>query len=124
MSSAAAFEDHRRLLFAIAYRMLGSVAEAEDVVQETWLRRQGAGEAEVRSEKAFLATVVTRLCLDQLKSARAQRETYVGPWLPDPLPTQLAEASQAPDDELDEQDAAATSRAQTSSPRTRRVALG
>jgi RNA polymerase sigma-70 factor (ECF subfamily) len=103
-SVATAFEEHRRLLFSIAYRMLGSVAEAEDVVQEAWLRRQGAKEDEVRSEKAFLSTIVTRLCLDQMKSARARRETYVGPWLPEPLPTRLASPPKAPDDELDERE--------------------
>jgi len=75
----------RPLLFSIAYRMLGSVADAEDVVQEAFLRYERAGEVE--SPKAFLSTVVTRLALDQLKSARARRETYVGEWLPEPLLT-------------------------------------
>ena len=74
-------------MLAIAYRMLGSAAEAEDVVQEAWLRWQATGREAVRSERAFLSTVVTRLCLDRLKSARASREQYVGPWLPEPVRT-------------------------------------
>ncbi|MBI5671050.1 MAG: RNA polymerase sigma-70 factor [Chloroflexi bacterium] len=79
------FESYRPLLFSIAYRMLGSAMEAEDIVQEAYLRFQSAGQ--VQSPKAYLSTVVTRLCLDHLKSARVQRETYIGPWLPEPLPT-------------------------------------
>lgn len=84
------FDLHRPLLFSIAYRMLGSVMEAEDVVQEAFVRWQQASEAEVRSPKAYLSTIVTRLCIDQLRSARAQREEYVGPWLPEPLPSERA----------------------------------
>ncbi|MFL6239586.1 MAG: RNA polymerase sigma-70 factor [Actinomycetes bacterium] len=72
-------------LFGIAYRMLGSVSDAEDVVQEAYLRWQGADTTEVRSAEAFLTTVVVRLSLDELRSARARRESYVGPWLPEPL---------------------------------------
>lgn len=79
-----AFEAQRGLLFAIAYRMLGTVQEAEDAVQDAWLRWHSAEAAEVVSPKAFLTTVVTRLCVDRLRSARARRETYVGPWLPEP----------------------------------------
>lgn len=79
------FERHRPLLFSIAYRMLGSVMDAEDVVQEAFVRWQRAPETEVRSPKAYLSAVVTRLCIDQLRSARARREEYVGPWLPEPL---------------------------------------
>lgn len=86
-SSAAVFESHRRHLLAVAYRMLGSVAEAEDVVQEAYLRWQGAGETEIVTPRAWLTTVVTRLCLDQLKAARRTRETYIGPWLPEPIYT-------------------------------------
>lgn len=82
-----AFEDVRPLLFSLAYRMLGSAAEAEDVVQDSFLRWQAAPRAEVASPKAYLTTVATRLCLDRLKSARAQREAYVGPWLPEPVRT-------------------------------------
>lgn len=83
----AAFDEHRGLLFSIAYRMLGSVADAEDVLQEAFVRWQRASEAEVRSPRAYLSSVVTRLCIDHLRSARTRREEYVGPWLPEPLPT-------------------------------------
>ena len=69
----------------VAYRMLGSVADAEDVLQEAFIRWMGADRSQVREPEAFLRRTVTRLCLDQLKSARRQRETYVGPWLPDPV---------------------------------------
>jgi RNA polymerase sigma-70 factor, ECF subfamily len=81
------FEAHRPLLFAVAYRMLGSASDAEDVVQDAWLRYSAAQPVDLRSPKAFLTTVVTRLCLDRLKSARAAREEYVGPWLPEPVVT-------------------------------------
>jgi RNA polymerase sigma-70 factor (ECF subfamily) len=83
----AVFEEHRPVLFGVAYRMLGTVADAEDILQEAWLRWAGADVEVVRSPRAFLVTVVTRLCLDELRSARATRETYVGPWLPEPVPT-------------------------------------
>ena len=82
------FGRHRPLLFSIAYRMLGSVMDAEDVVQEAFLRWQRAPRTEVRSPKAYLSAVVTRLCIDQLRTARTRREEYVGPWLPEPLPTE------------------------------------
>jgi RNA polymerase sigma-70 factor (ECF subfamily) len=82
---AAAFDALRPRLIRIAYRMLGSVADAEDVVQDAWLRWQGTDQTAVREPEAFLRRVVTRLCLDLLKSARRQRETYIGPWLPDPV---------------------------------------
>jgi RNA polymerase sigma-70 factor (ECF subfamily) len=95
MGSLETFQSLRRLLFAIAYRMLGSATEAEDVVQEAWLRWQDADAAAIESPKAWLSTVVTRLCLDQLKSARAQREEYVGPWLPEPIRTDDAAAPAA-----------------------------
>lgn len=85
MSRIEVFDRNRPLLFSIAYRMLGSVMEAEDVVQEAFLRWEGAPEDEVRSPSAYLSTVVTRLCIDRLRSARARREQYVGPWLPEPL---------------------------------------
>jgi RNA polymerase sigma-70 factor, ECF subfamily len=81
------FEALRPLLFGIAYRMLGSAVDAEDIVQETYLRYQDADRADIRSPKAWLATVVTRLSIDQLKSARRQRESYFGIWLPEPLLT-------------------------------------
>jgi RNA polymerase sigma-70 factor (ECF subfamily) len=78
------FEELRPLLFAIAYRILGSVGEAEDAVQETWLRYQASG-TEPASARAFLSTVVTRVSIDVLRSARRRREEYVGPWFPEPL---------------------------------------
>ncbi|MEO0458159.1 MAG: RNA polymerase sigma-70 factor [Cyanobacteria bacterium P01_A01_bin.114] len=86
------FNQYRSLLFAIAYRMLGSVMDAEDMVQETFLRWQQASKQNVKSTKAYLTTIVTRLCIDRLRSARAQREQYVGPWLPEPI---VAEPSQS-----------------------------
>jgi len=84
-AGAAAFDALRPKLTRVAYRMLGSVADAEDVLQEAFIRWMGADRGEVREPEAFLRRTVTRLCLDQLKSARRQRETYVGPWLPDPV---------------------------------------
>ena len=84
MSKAEEFQELRPLLFSIAYRMLGSVGEAEDAVQESWLRYD-ASPTEPASTKAFLAAVVTRICLDVLKSARVRREQYVGTWFPEPL---------------------------------------
>jgi RNA polymerase sigma-70 factor (TIGR02957 family) len=82
-------EELRPLLFSIAYRMLGSVGDAEDVVQEAFLRAERAESegARIESRRAFLTTVTTRLAIDQLRSARARRETYIGPWLPEPLLT-------------------------------------
>lgn len=81
------FLEHRSLLFSIAYRMLGSVADAEDAVQETYLRWHRSTEHgdKIRSPKAWLTTTVSRVCLDQLGSARVKREQYIGPWLPEPL---------------------------------------
>jgi RNA polymerase sigma-70 factor (ECF subfamily) len=87
---AAEFEQHRRWLTGLAYRMLGSLASAEDMVQDAYLRLAQSTPAqagELRSPRAYLASIVTRLCLDELKSSRHQRETYVGPWLPEPLLT-------------------------------------
>jgi RNA polymerase sigma-70 factor (ECF subfamily) len=75
-------------MFSIAYRMLGSATEAEDIVQEAYLRYQAVAPGSVQSPKAFLSTIVTRLCLNQLQSARVQRETYIGPWLPEPIFTE------------------------------------
>lgn len=83
--AAQEFERHRGRLVGLAYRMLGSVAEAEDAVQDAWLRWHRADRAAIRTPEAFLSTVVTRLCLDRLKEARRAREIYVGPWLPEPL---------------------------------------
>src|SRR5512143_1799527 len=81
------FETYRSYLFSIAYRMLGSAMDAEDMVQEAFLRYQSSGEAQIRSLKAYLTTIVTRLCMDHLQLAYRQRETYLGPWLPEPIST-------------------------------------
>src|SRR5438105_4369343 len=83
---AQVFEQYRGLLFSIAYRMLGTAMEAEDMVQEAYLRYEKA--QDIQSPKAFLTTIITRLCLDQLKSARTQRESYIGTWLPEPILTE------------------------------------
>ena len=94
MASAAqhqeAFVRNRTYLLGLAYRMLGSMAEAEDIVQETWLRWSKTVAEEVLNPRAFLRKVTTRLCLDHLKSARLRREEYVGPWLPEPVPDYAA----------------------------------
>ncbi len=82
---SASFEPHRRRLLGLAYRMLGSMAEAEDAVQEAYLRWHDAERENVAEPRAFLITTTTRICLDVLKSARVRREEYVGPWLPDPV---------------------------------------
>jgi RNA polymerase sigma-70 factor, ECF subfamily len=90
---AEAFEDYRTHLFAIAYRMLGSAMDAEDMVQETYLRFQATPPATregIVSLKAYLTTILTRLCLNQLQSAHRRREQYVGPWLPEPISTDRA----------------------------------
>jgi len=83
--AAGSFDPLRSKLMRVAYRMLGSVADAEDVLQEAFIRWMGVDRSGVREPEAFLRSTVTRLCLDQLKSVRHQRETYVGPWLPDPV---------------------------------------
>ena len=93
--AAATFDPLRPRLIRVAYRMLGSVADAEDVVQEAFLRWFDADRDAVREPEAFLRRIVTRLCLDQLKSARRRRETYLGPWLPEPV-------VEAADDEIDD----------------------
>jgi RNA polymerase sigma-70 factor (ECF subfamily) len=85
LAAPGLFEQHRPYLLGLAYRMLGSRAEAEDVVQEAWLRWQRADHKSVAAPRAFLRRIATRLCLDQLKSARVRREQYVGPWLPEPV---------------------------------------
>ncbi|KAA3643095.1 MAG: RNA polymerase sigma-70 factor [Chloroflexi bacterium] len=87
MSHVELFDQHRTLLFSIAYRILGSVMDAEDLLQEAFLRWQEVELREVDSAKAFLTTVVTRLSIDHLRLARVQRESYIGPWLPEPLMT-------------------------------------
>ena len=82
------FESVRPLLFSIAYRMLGSAMDAEDIVQEAWLRFQAADPDKIESPKAYLSAIVTRLSINQLNSARVKRESYIGPWLPEPLLTE------------------------------------
>src|SRR5712691_9481876 len=86
------FETYRSYLFAIAYRMLGSAMDAEDMVQETYLRYQGTPPETITSHKAFLTTIISRLCMDQLHLARRKREQYLGPWLPEPISTAEANA--------------------------------
>jgi RNA polymerase sigma-70 factor (ECF subfamily) len=86
----AAFDEHRGALFSIAYRMLGNVADAEDIVQESFIRFQQAAHEEIRSPRAFLTTIVSRLCINHLQSARVKREEYVGQWLPEPIVTDPA----------------------------------
>ncbi len=85
MEQVEVFENHRPLLFSIAYRMLGTVMEAEDILQEAFLRWRDAAAETIDSPKSYLATVVTRLCIDYLRSAQVRREEYIGPWLPEPL---------------------------------------
>ncbi|GAA4848260.1 RNA polymerase sigma factor SigJ [Kitasatospora terrestris] len=96
-----AFQTHRRYLGSVAYRLMGSVTDAEDVLQEAWLRWQSVDRSTVQDPRAFLTTVVTRLCYDQLGSARARREAYYGEWLPEPVvaaedsPAELAELGES-----------------------------
>jgi RNA polymerase sigma-70 factor, ECF subfamily len=92
--SLLTFESQRQRLFGIAYRMLGSRAEAEDILQEAYLRWHGVAAGDVRSPAGWLVTTVTRLCIDHLRLARTSRERYVGPWLPEPL---VADASSSVD---------------------------
>src|SRR6185369_8651944 len=87
-SLTTVFDEHRRLLFGVAYRMTGSVADAEDLVQEAWLRWSEVDTSAVGNPRAYLVRTITNLSLNQLTSARARRETYVGPWLPEPLLTE------------------------------------
>ena len=87
-AAAAVFAESRRRLFGIAYRMLGSVADAEDVVQDVWIRWQSTDRDGIVEPAAFLATITTRLCINALQSARVRRETYIGPWLPEPVNTE------------------------------------
>lgn len=94
--AAEQFHEARPLLFGIAYRMLGSIADAEDVVQDAFLRWQRSDRTGIASPQAYLSSIVTRLCIDHLRSARVRREIYVGPWLPEPLITDAApDASEA-----------------------------
>ncbi|MBW0271221.1 RNA polymerase subunit sigma [Nocardia sp. MH4] len=88
------FESHRAHLLSVAYRLTGSVGDAEDAVQESWLRMAGVHQSEIEDLRAWLTTVVSRICLDHLRSAAVRRETYVGQWLPEPIVTT---ASSTPD---------------------------
>jgi RNA polymerase sigma-70 factor (ECF subfamily) len=92
-----AFETHRRALTGLAYRMLGSRAEAEDIVQDAYLRWHAADRSAIEEPRRYLGTVVTRLCLDRMKSAQARREVYVGQWLPEPLVDEMLDG-EGPDD--------------------------
>ncbi|MFE9926084.1 RNA polymerase sigma-70 factor [Streptomyces sp. NPDC005774] len=88
-----AFEEHRPVLLGVAYRMLGRVADAEDVVQEAWLRWAGGNRSEVREPRAYLVRVTTRLAIDRLRQIKARGETYVGPWLPEPYLTDFGDTT-------------------------------
>lgn len=85
------FEEHRPVLTGVAYRMLGRVADAEDVVQEAWLRWSGADRSDVREPRGYLVRVTTRLAIDRLRHIQARKEAYVGPWLPEPYVTDFAD---------------------------------
>ncbi|OEV25813.1 RNA polymerase subunit sigma-24, partial [Streptomyces nanshensis] len=91
------FEEHRPVLDGVAYRMLGRVADAEDVVQEAWLRWAAADRAQVREPRGYLVRVTTRLAIDRLRQVQSRREAYVGSWLPEPVPTGPAPAAAGPD---------------------------
>ena len=93
----ASFETHRRALTGLAYRMLGTRAEAEDVVQDAYLRWHEADQDAIEEPRRYLGTIVTRLCLDRMKSARARREVYVGQWLPEPVVDETLDADTAGD---------------------------
>ncbi|MFE4590423.1 RNA polymerase sigma factor SigJ [Streptomyces laurentii] len=88
----AVFETHRPMLTGVAYRMLGRAADAEDVVQEAWLRWSAADRGDVREPRAYLVRVTTRLAIDKLRQAQSRRESYVGPWLPEPVLTDFGPA--------------------------------
>lgn len=90
------FEEYRSLLFAMAYRMLGSAMEAEDIVQEAYLRYRATPPESIRTLKSFLTTIVHHLCIDHLKSAQVRREVYIGPWLPEPIVTSSDASSRSP----------------------------
>ncbi len=95
-STLQTFEHYRPMLFGIAYRMLGSAMDAEDILQETFLRYQSADAAAIESPRAFLSTIVTRLSIDHLRSARVKREQYIGPWLPEPILTDQTQPVHSP----------------------------
>jgi RNA polymerase sigma-70 factor, ECF subfamily len=99
-----AFETYRPYLFSIAYRMLGSAMDAEDLVQETYLRYQSTPPETIRSLKAFLTIILTRLCVDHLQLARRKREVYMGPWLPEPILTTTTAASEDPAERVEREE--------------------
>ena len=88
MTDAEVFEEYRGLMFAVAYRMLGTIADAEDAVQDAWLGWSAASRADVADPRAYLVRIVTNTALNRLRAARARREAYIGPWLPEPLLTE------------------------------------
>ena len=95
LDAAGVFDEHRGLLVSVAYRVLGSVSDAEDAVQEAWLRWSGVDHSAVDDPRAFLVRVTTRLAIDRLRRAKARRESYVGPWLPEPILTRQDVAEDA-----------------------------
>src|SRR3712207_3135211 len=95
LDAAAVFDEHRGLLVSVAYRILGSVTDAEDAVQEAWLRWSGVAHSGVDDPRAFLVRVTTRRAIDRLRRAKARRESYVGPWPPQPLLTRQGGAEDA-----------------------------
>jgi len=104
MDMVEAFESYRTYLFAIAYRMLGSAMDAEDMVQETYLRYRATPPETITSHKAFLTTIITRLCVDQLQLARRKRDVYLGPWLPEPLITPEALKAVSLEERVDQEE--------------------
>src|SRR5438876_5563862 len=104
MNMVESFESYRSYLFAIAYRMLGSAMDAEDMVQETYLRYQTTPPETITSLKAYLTTIITRLCMDQLHLARRKRDVYLGPWLPEPLITPEALEAVSLEEHVDQEE--------------------
>src|SRR5215469_13880716 len=101
-SATNIFEQYRELLFSIAYRMLGSRADAEDMVQETFIRWQQASSGSIQNPRSFLVTIVSRLCINHLQSARIRREEYFGEWLPEPMVTWRPDALRATPAQIDD----------------------
>src|SRR5918997_1075374 len=99
LDAAAVFDEHRGLLVSVAYRILGSVTDAEDAVQEAWLRWSNVDHSGVDDPRAFLVRVTTRLAIDRLRRAKARRESYVGPWLPEPVLTGRGSSEQDPSED-------------------------
>ncbi|PPK68295.1 RNA polymerase sigma-70 factor [Actinokineospora auranticolor] len=93
--SERVFAEHRNLLFSVAYRVLGSAADAEDAVQDAWVKWSSADRSRVAAPKAYLVRIVTTVAIDRLRAAQARRETYVGPWLPEPVRTDTADTADA-----------------------------